>query len=290
MKIKRIFALTLSFLLLISFNGFAFNIDDYLIDQKDSDYNVYDEMNFLTESDKDYINNTNRDLQNKTGGQVVVMILKSLKGIDISEFAVAQFEKWQIGDAKEDNGLLLILSLNEGEIKIETGYGTEGFIPDIIGNRVIRNIVLYFPEGDTTGENKEAYRNGIMEGYNEILSYYVDEYGVTIENLKEPQNERQEEDNSYISLYEIIKIMVIILLIIAAFNFFNRPNGGSKNKKNNKNNTYPPFFGGFWGGSFRGGGYSGRGSGGGFSGGRHSGGGFSGGGGRSGGGGARGKW
>ncbi|SHG95481.1 uncharacterized protein SAMN02745245_00139 [Anaerosphaera aminiphila DSM 21120] len=282
MKLKKGLILVLSMVLMFASSAFAYSIGN-IVDKSESDYNVYDEMNILTEQNRAYINNTNEDLKNKTGGQIVIVVLKSLGENNINEYATELFSQWGIGDEKEDNGALLLISIGDGEIWIEPGYGTEGFIPDITAKQIYRNIVSYFPAGDTTGENKEAYRAGIMEGYNEILSCYIEEYNITIDESVKPKNGLSEE--SEFNFSEIVKIMLVLIVVISIVSSFNKPKGGRKNKKfYDDDDFFPPFFGGF--GGFSGGGHS---RGGGFSGGSR-GGGFSGGGGRSGGGGAGGKW
>lgn len=236
---------------------------------KSSDFKgaVYDEVGVLNEEDIEYINNTNSSLKSKTGGQIAVVILNSLNGQDAVSYSVGLFEQLKIGDKNKDNGALIIVAINDGEMRIETGYGTEGFIPDIYANRIVQLMISYFRNTD--------YSNGIIEGYNQILSLYEEEYGIEVENSRVPENQISNSSDDSYTIGEIFRIIIIIILIMY---FFSGGNG-----KYNSSRRYRNYRGGYWGGGF-GGGFGGfGGSSGGF-------GGFSGGGGSSGGGGASGRW
>lgn len=252
--------------------------------------NVFDEYNILTQEDIDYINNTNRSLKEQTKGQIAIVLVQSFGSYDKESYATKLFELWGIGDKDLDNGTLILLKLSGGEgerkIKIETGYGSEGFLPDGYAGRVVQNMISYFEQGDLE-TNTKPIRDGILEGYNAILKYYEKEYNVKIENAEPPLDNYSE--NSYTVGYVFSgfmrQIIIMIILIIIFSNLF----GGPKNRRRRRRRYYddddlfPPFWGGF-------GGFGGFGDGGGFSGGGFGGGGFSGGGGSSGGGGAGGSW
>ncbi len=68
------------------------------------------------------------------------------------EFATKLFEKWKIGKADKDNGLLVLVSTDDRAAIIRTGYGVEGAVPDIVAGRIIRDFMLpKFREGDYDG-------------------------------------------------------------------------------------------------------------------------------------------
>jgi uncharacterized protein len=87
-------------------------------------------------------------LQRETGVEVVVATVSSLGGDTVEQYAVKLFEEWKIGDAQKDTGLLVLVAPTERQVKIETGYGTEGFVTDIQSANIIRSIMLpAFKEG-----------------------------------------------------------------------------------------------------------------------------------------------
>ncbi len=258
-------------ILLFGNNVFAENLQDFIADPSQSDEYVYDELSILSDEDKEYINNTNRDLQKKTGGQVVIYIVDSLEGFTLEEVTEEIFQKWGIGDSKKSNGILMFFAMDDRKMRIETGYGTEGFIPDAYASRIIRNMAAFFID--------ENYPDGILEGYNEVLHFYSQEYKINIENSDEPYMDYTEESEFD---EDWIMVFIIVIILIVVLSSFNNPN--NKNNKGNRRRRGGGFYpnppyggsgGGFFGGGFSGGGF---------------GGGFSGGGGRSGGGGASGGW
>ncbi|WP_180339328.1 TPM domain-containing protein [Peptoniphilus catoniae] len=269
MRRKKVFSLIIAMLFFFTSSIFAKSLEELIPDPAEASKNVYDELGILNSDTIEYMNNTNSDLQSKTGGQIVVVVVKSLDGYSIEEYSTKLFEKWKIGDSKELNGSLLLFAIDDHKMRIENGYGTEGFIPDAYSSRIIRNIAEVF----TSDPDKGKFNEGILEGYNEVLQYYADEYNVEIENKKDSEFDYADsEDEIYVSdIMRIIFIMIIIIII------FSGPRRGSRYRRR----RFPFYGGGFFGGGS---------SGGGFSGGGFSSGGFSGGGGRSGGGGASGGW
>ncbi len=72
---------------------------------------------------------------------VVVFIASSLEGATIEDAANATFNTWKIGDAKKDNGVLLVIAPNERKVRIEVGRGLEGKLTDLQSNDILRQHV-----------------------------------------------------------------------------------------------------------------------------------------------------
>ena len=91
-------------------------------------------------------------VEGETGNQFAVAIFKSLEGEALEDFSIRLAEKWKIGQAGKDNGLIVLLFLKERKIRIEVGYGLEGAVPDVLAGRVIREVMgPKFREGDIAG-------------------------------------------------------------------------------------------------------------------------------------------
>jgi uncharacterized protein len=168
----------------------------------------------------------------------------------------------KLGQKGNDNGALLLVFVNDRKIRIHTGRGLEGALPDAICKRIIaEQIAPRFKTGDFDG--------GIQVGVASMIAATKGEYKGTGQTVAERKAKTAASDEG---TFEVILFIVIFLII--GFVFFRR-------------GIF--FSGGPWvgGGGFGGGGFGG---GGGSSGGGDSGGGFSGGGGDSGGGGASGDW
>ncbi|KAF1701891.1 hypothetical protein CSC70_14140 [Pseudoxanthomonas kalamensis DSM 18571] len=70
----------------------------------------------------------------------------------IEQYAVRVFEQWKLGRKGVDDGVLLLVAKDDRAVRIETGYGLEGAIPDAVANRVIQEyLVPEFREGDFGG-------------------------------------------------------------------------------------------------------------------------------------------
>jgi uncharacterized protein len=84
--------------------------------------------------------------------QIVVVTLDSLQGRPIEEVGYQLGRHWGIGQAGEDNGVLLIVAPNERKVRIEVGYGLEGTLTDAISSNIIHALILpAFRRGDTEG-------------------------------------------------------------------------------------------------------------------------------------------
>jgi uncharacterized protein len=83
-----------------------------------------------------------RDYVGETSTQIVIVTEESLDGDDSFEYAQRLATKWGIGGAGNDNGILIYVSKLDRQVRIQTGQGTEGFLPDITAKRIIENIIV----------------------------------------------------------------------------------------------------------------------------------------------------
>lgn len=180
------------------------------------EFYVYDEANILNEFTENYIIEVNKELSQKTGAQVVVAAVNSLDGMDINRYATALFEKWVIGSKEYDNGLLLLIVPNEGELWIETGYGLEGTLSAGLIKRIINeNILPSFSEGN--------FNDGVILGFEQILNYIEKEYDISINSrsiLEGNYIPRPIEDTQREGLPNIYIIIGIIIFLFIDFKFF----------------------------------------------------------------------
>ncbi len=137
------------------------------------DFYVNDYANVLTKETKEYIMNTNVELESKTKAQIVVVTVKTLDGKSIEEYATELFRKFGIGDKTKNNGVLLLCSTGDRRFRIEVGYGLEGALPDGKTGRIRDNYITPYLKNDN-------YDEGIKNGYNAILEEVCKEYNVEI--------------------------------------------------------------------------------------------------------------
>jgi uncharacterized protein len=198
-------------------------------------------------------------LWDQTGTSVVVATFRDLGGESPQIFANKLYESWGIGTKGEDKGVLILLALKERRVRIETGYGSEGILPDAKVGEILDQYVVPLLRLDRYGE-------GLLNGMVAVSQVVAQDAGVKLDlDRYAPGVAVQPKARSGVRL---LPLLLIILFII--FGLLGRGRG------------FFPFF--FFPWIFMGGG---RGMGGGFGGGGGFSGGFGGfGGGMSGGGGA----
>ncbi len=100
-------------------------------------------------------------LERDTSDQLVVVTVESLQGREIEEYGYQLGRAWRIGQAEDDNGLLLIVAPEERKIRIEVGYGLEPVMTDAMSALIIHNEILpAFREG--------YFERGIEQGVDAI--------------------------------------------------------------------------------------------------------------------------
>jgi len=93
------------------------------------------------------------DLRDTTGVEFSVVTVKSLGGDSVENFAHELFQEWGIGNKEKNNGLLLLVALDDRKARFEVGYGLEGVVTDLTSSRIQQDYMIpYFKNGDyTTG-------------------------------------------------------------------------------------------------------------------------------------------
>jgi uncharacterized protein len=237
---------------------------------------VNDFANAIDEASERELERRIRSLQEATGDAVVVATVPTMQGYaDINELARRMFENGGrgIGQKGKDNGALIVLALEERQVRIETGYDLEEFITDGFAGETIRQVMV--PEF-TNGE----YGRGLVAGTTRIINRIAQRRGVELRDV--PRERQPIETPISFDSWWVILLAWIVIMILSNRRRRGRRSRWGRGPWSGWNSGVGPFGGGSggFGGGF-GGFSSGGGGGGGF-------GGF--GGGRSGGGGASGSW
>ncbi|HSI39374.1 MAG TPA: TPM domain-containing protein [Xanthobacteraceae bacterium] len=88
----------------------------------------------------------------KNGDQLVVATVPSLQGTSVEDYANQLFRHWQLGQAKINNGVLLLVAPNDRKVRIEVGYGLEGVLTDAVAATIISTVLVpAFRAGDFPG-------------------------------------------------------------------------------------------------------------------------------------------
>lgn len=95
------------------------------------------------------LNNLIASLESTSTAQIAVVLLPSIGDQVPKDFATELFEHWGIGQAGKDNGLLILVVMDQRRVEFETGYGLEGVLPDVICYRIIMDdFVPHFRQGE----------------------------------------------------------------------------------------------------------------------------------------------
>jgi len=219
---------------------------------------VVDDAHILSDATKTDLDQKLAGLEQKTSRQLVIVTLASLQGYEISDYGYQLGRAWGIGQAKLNNGILLIVAPTEHKVRIEVGYGLEPIMTDAFSSVIIQTQILpKFRSGDFNG--------GVEAGTDALIQQLSLDTSEAEKRAAAAVQPHQGQDQGS----PLIALIVIIFIFIALSRVF----GGW---------WLLPFLlgGGGRGGGFGGGGWSGGG-----------GGGWSGGGGGSfGGGGSSGSW
>lgn len=252
MKINRKFITVILVSLLLLLNIPLVFADDLDLPEPSHEFYVYDEVGVINSSIKDYIVQINEELFSKTGVQVVVAVVSNLQDYNIEEYANRLFRKWGVGSKNENNGILLLVSISDRKVWIEVGYGLEGALPDGKAGEILdKDVIPYFQQ--------ESYGEGILQGFNSILSIIENEYNVQIDRDRpinyNTQNNVIQKQSPFDSFRKILIAIAVIIFIFIDFKFF----GGLLTYSILRSVSRGSFRGGGSGGNRGGGGSSGGG-------------------------------
>ncbi|KAG0954255.1 hypothetical protein G6F31_013197 [Rhizopus arrhizus] len=110
---------------------------------------VVDTAHALSADTRNALRTQALQLQARTGAQLQVLVVDQVGDEGIEAYAQRVFEQWQRGRAGVDDGVLLLVAVQDRRVRLQTGYGLEGAIPDAYAARIIdKAIVPRFREGD----------------------------------------------------------------------------------------------------------------------------------------------
>lgn len=214
-----------------------------------------------------------RALQAASGDTVVVATVRTVQPWgDIQSYATKMFENGGrgIGQQGKDNGLLVLLAVDDRQVRVEVGYDLEGVVTDGFAGETSRQIMApYFRQGQ--------YGPGLLAGTSRLIERIAADRRVTVTGLEVREAPQRTRDP--ISPRLILLALVVFFVILPALN-----RAGGRRRRSWRGGVGRwggGYYGGTWGGGSSWGGGSWGGSSGGF-------GGF--GGGRSGGGGGGASW
>lgn len=124
---------------------------------------VSDQAEIVPDSTERRLEETLARFEEETGSQVVVLTIESLEGEVLEDYSYRVASENGIGREEEDDGVLLLIAVQDRKLRIEVGYGLEGELTDLEAGRIIRNVITpRFKQGD--------FGAGVEDGVSAILA------------------------------------------------------------------------------------------------------------------------
>lgn len=166
-KIKTLSIILLFFI----FSSFAFGLSIPELTNP-----IVDKASLISDGVEINLNQQLMTLSDSTGIQLAVLTIPSLEGEVLELYSMKVAEKWKLGSAEKDTGVLLLIALEERSIRIEVGYGLEGILTDTKCGLIIRNIIApEFRNGNYQAGIVNAIKNieGLVKNDESLVSKKV---------------------------------------------------------------------------------------------------------------------
>ena len=216
---------------------------------------VNDFANVISDADEREMINRGKDLEDKTTAQITVITVKDTNGEEISQYASNIGNEWGVGDKEKDNGIVIVLSVDERELFVAPGEGVDDALPASKIGRLEDTYAIPLLKEDN-------FSKGLTQLYKALINEVFIKYGIQVEEGYVPADQlgdtsaQSEASPKQVILYWVILIVAVVLYMLVfkgrGIFFFGGPFGGFGGRGSS---------GGFSGGSFGGGSFGGGGAG-----------------------------
>ena len=203
---------------------------------------VNDQADILTVEEEQNLEQTLKNIETNTSSQFVLLTIISLLDENLEEYSMRVVEEWKLGQKDKDNGVLLLVALNERRIRIEVGYGLEPELPDGRCGTIIRSII-------TPAFRQGKYFDGINDAFLAMNAYVTGS-----DNIDQYEEKYASEDDS--ALGTVVTFIVFFSIALFIMVMFIK---GTKSGKKGKSSGFWTSSGSSWSSSssFSSGGFSG---------------------------------
>ncbi|MEW5894701.1 MAG: TPM domain-containing protein [Candidatus Omnitrophota bacterium] len=220
---------------------------------------VNDYAGILSSVEEQQAESLSMELARKADAHLIVVTIQSARPDTIEQYAVRLFEQWGIGDKRKDNGVLLLVAVNDREVRIEAGYGLEGVLTDAMSRSIIERFIV-------PAFRQQQYGPGVMTGTAAIASLIAGSQGVTVTGREQQVAQalqRSENGESGAGFFIFLILMILFILNPRLFMYMMLFNmlggrGGRGYWSGGSSGGFGGGFGGFGGGMSGGGGATGR--------------------------------
>ncbi|MDE6841955.1 MAG: TPM domain-containing protein, partial [Muribaculaceae bacterium] len=172
----------------------------------DSTAYVSDPGNMMGGDAKSRVNSRLNSLRNSTTAEVAVAIVPDMGDVDIETFDKRMFKEWKVGKKDSANGVLLVIAPEQRKVRIETGYGTEGILPDIACRRIIDRYVI--------PSMRDNDLDGAVVGASEAIASALSDPTVA-EELRSASGNNRPGEEPPISSDDMMSFIISVIIIMA---------------------------------------------------------------------------
>ena len=166
---------------------------------------IIDQANLLSSNQQQALSQQILDIYQAGRAQIGLIILPSTGQEPIFDYATRAFSAWKLGQQKVDNGLLIVVAVNDHNIQILTGYGLEGVLPDVVLKRIIEEQI-------TPQFRQNNYAQGLNAGLQKIDSILQLDPEVAKNSAEQLKRQQQAAAQQQATMQNSLIILVILCL------------------------------------------------------------------------------
>lgn len=146
---------------------------------------VVDTAGVLSQDAKGQVEATLASFEHSKGSQIAVLIVNTTAPEAIEQYSMRVAESWKIGRKNVDDGVILLIAMQDRTFRLEVGYALEGAIPDITAKRILEDVLKPFLRSGDVGGGVQATVDAVIQS-------------ISGESLPAPRSRRKSEDTSSI--------------------------------------------------------------------------------------------
>ncbi len=148
-----------------------------------------------------------REVLEKTGASVVVAVIPALGEEDLNDYANRLYSAWGIGKKGQDKGVLILLAVKERKLRIETGYGVEGILPDgLTGEIMDKYMIPHLGQGE--------YGMGLYNGLFAVSTVIAKDAGVQLTGRPGAAASRRSAPSAGKSLSPLTIVLIVAVIAV----------------------------------------------------------------------------
>ena len=243
----------------------ALTVEEVINPRQDNNGWVTDMADILSDGTETKLNNLITNLEQSNGAEIaVVTVLETAPATSPKAFATELFNHWRIGKAEADNGILLLVSITDKRVEIETGYGIVPILPNAEVDTIIDTKI-------TPQYKHDNFDRGTLDGTQALIDALSpiegskDSTKSTIKTIEAATNSYfyPQVNKSSLFVFLVLAIVLFIFILSANNNDNDSNSGGGGKRKKRRSSSSSSSSAGYFGGGYCGGGGSSGGSGGG---------------------------